>query len=484
MKKNKPISYHIFSSVWSSIKHKFYEVLSNSSWNLGNGNNINFWLDSWCGAPLVGSLSIDSNLHSNLASSVNHFIHNAKWNIPPLLLQNFPILKSIVEKEKVTIPVVAKDDEFLWNLSPNGELSFKDAYLYHFTPGQNSVWASMVWNQNIPPSKSLMIWRCLHNKLPTDDILLTRGCHLPSMCNLCNSNEETFQHLFFECRFAKDIWNWLGSKINAQCNLSSLIEALDLCNRHNSPLCKLVVLAAVVYCFNTIWYCRNQKRFLNKNILLNSALNLILTGSALVGNNSNLHASSSMADFILLKAFSVNIKYGNAPRIKEVLWQPPIFNWIKCNIDGACKGHPGASSYGGIFRNSEANFLGAFACNLGISNSLTAELNGAMLAIEIASQKGWNQLWLETDSVLVTQAFKSHKIVPWPLRNRWLNCLHICSSLSFFVTHVFREGNHCADKLADIGFSLQSQYWWDSIPREICWDFARNRNGLPFFRFC
>lgn len=128
--------------------------------------------------------------------------------------------------------------------------------------------------------------------------------------------------------------------------------------------------------------------------------------------------------------------------------------------------------------------MGAFACNLGISNSLIAELNGAMMAIEFASQKGWHHLWLETDSMLVTAAFKSITIVPWHLRNRWQNCLHLCSSMSFFVTHIYREGNHCADKLADIGFSIPYLFWWDSIPREIVWDFARNRLGLPIFRFC
>lgn len=132
-----------------------------------------------------------------------------------------------------------------------------------------------------------------------------------------------------------------------------------------------------------------------------------------------------------------------------MLWHPPIFKWIKCNIDGACKGNPGPSSCGGVFRNSEVDFLGAFACNLRISNSLIAGLQGAMFAIEIAFQKGWTHLWLENDSTLVTLAFQSYKIVPWQIRNRWHNCLHLCNSMSFFVTHVFKEGNHGADKLAN-----------------------------------
>jgi hypothetical protein len=87
------------------------------------------------------------------------------------------------------------------------------------------------------------------------------------------------------------------------------------------------------------------------------------------------------------EAFSVKISYGRAPTIKEVIWQPPVFNWIKCNVDGASEGNPGPASCGGFYRDKNGAFMGAFAYNLGISNSLFAELNGAMYAIELACQK-------------------------------------------------------------------------------------------------
>lgn len=56
----------------------------------------------------------------------------------------------------------------------------------------------------------------------------------------------------------------------------------------------------------------------------------------------------------------------------------------KCNIDGASVRNLDPSFCGEIFRNSTAEFLGAFAYNLGNTNSLVAELNGAMFAIEMA----------------------------------------------------------------------------------------------------
>jgi ribonuclease HI len=64
----------------------------------------------------------------------------------------------------------------------------------------------------------------------------------------------------------------------------------------------------------------------------------------------------------------------------------------------------------GIYRNNKAEFLGAFAYNLGNTNALVAELHGAMFAIELAYKRGWNHIWLETNSMLVTLAFKSRTI--------------------------------------------------------------------------
>lgn len=197
-------------------------------------------------------------------------------------------------------------------------------------------------------------------------------------------------------------------------------------------------------------------------------------------NNNKLHASSSIAEFLILKAFKVFMKHPNAPSIEEFIWKPPVFNWIKCNIDGASIGNPGPLDCGGVFRDKNADFLGSFAYNIGLSSSLIVELNGAMYAVEIAHQKGWRNLWVKTDSMLVALVFKSHKIVPCQLQNRWHNCLHFLSAMSFFITHIYREGNHCAD----IGLSIPFEAWWHQLSIEIRGDFSRNRLGLPFFTFC
>lgn len=151
---------------------------------------------------------------------------------------------------------------------------------------------------------------------------------------------------------------------------------------------------------------------------------MVTANVALTGNLSAGHMSSSISEFEVLKQFHINTHCCPAPVIKQINWHPPPCYWVKCNTDGAFRGSPRISGCGGLFRDYRASILGCFSKNLGVSTSLIAELEGAMLAIEIAFEKGWHRLWLEYDSQLVVMAFNNVKLVPWKVRTRWRNCLY------------------------------------------------------------
>jgi hypothetical protein len=65
-----------------------------------------------------------------------------------------------------------------------------------------------------------------------------------------------------------------------------------------------------------------------------------------------------------------------------------------------------------------------------------------MNAIEIAYKKSRSRLWSETDSKLVILPFRNSSIDPWHLSNRWMNCMKITKNMQFYISHIFREGNH------------------------------------------
>jgi len=129
---------------------------------------------------------------------------------------------------------------------------------------------------------------------------------------------------------------------------------------------------------------------------LKSSVTTIISNTSLSGSYTSCD-HSNINDFVFLKKFNIDIHPPKAPKIIEVLWNPPPFHWIKCNTDGSSNMQ--TSSCGGIFRNRNADILLCFAENIGHESAYFAELSGAMRAIELAKQHncrvcGLNQILL------------------------------------------------------------------------------------------
>lgn len=172
----------------------------------------------------------------------------------------------------------------------------------------------------------------------------------------------------------------------------------------------MVILAALVYLINIIWFVRNEARFNEKRTNRKSAISRVIASTSLIGSHTSKASNNSIIDFTLLKNLKATINNPKSPSILEVVYHPPMQSWIKCNTDGASNGNPGMSSCGGIFRNHEATCIFYFAEALRNSTSYLTKLCGAM------------------------------------------NCI---------VTHIYREGNQVEDSLTNFGLSLYSFVLWN-----------------------
>jgi hypothetical protein len=324
LRNRRTIQHHIYSSIWSSAKDEFQTIMDNTSWLLGDGKNINFWNDEWCGAPLSSQLNIPDHVSQRLSASVSDFIYNGSWCIPPQLALAFPNLIPIVSQ--ITIPLTFSIDKLLWKHSDNGDLQLKEAYLFKMQQFQDLSWANLIWSTDIPPSKSLLVWRIMQEKVPTDENLLCRGCHIPSMCNLCNNHVESSFHIFFECEFAIKLWSWLAGSLNQTIQFTCMEDMWKLCDNHWSPQCKITITAAIINLLNTIWYARNQSRFRDNKISWMNAISLISSSTTMTGNNTKKVSSNSIRDFSFLKFFNITIHNPKVPCLKEVIWIPPSLN--------------------------------------------------------------------------------------------------------------------------------------------------------------
>lgn len=478
IKGNKAIRYHISSSIWSSIKAEFPKVIENSYWLLGNGKDINFWKDAWCGIPIQELLQVTNIDIQHFPVFVNEYINNYQWSIPQDIISNYPEVRSMVLQ--VVIPFEESEDRLVWKHSQNGVLRLCDSYTFLNQPSATHHWARNIWSRDIPPSKSLLTWRVVHDKLPTDEKLIQRGCNIPSMCSLCYSCAETSFHLFFECRFAFRIWCWFASILDSTLHFQTIEDIWTICDRGWSPQCKTVIQASIVNIFSIIWFSRNQCRFQDIKPNWQQAINSIKSAVNLSGNNTSNNSNSSVKDLITLKKFDVTLHPPKPMNIKEIIWSPPYTGWIKCNTDGAATSI--TSSCGGIFRDSNANFLTCFTENLGGCSAYHAELSAIMRATEIAFHRSWSNLWIESDSSLVVMAFKNDSMIPCNIRNRWKNCVRMLYQMNFLVTHIYREGNRCADLVASKGLEVQGVKIWLDLPEFLSSFVIHDRLGMPNFR--
>lgn len=226
LKDHMPISHHISSSVWSGLKPFISSVSIHSRWILGNGCSINFWKDRWLSSPIVDFLQIPVHLHKHLNALVKDFIKDSCWTIPQWLLDSSSDFAR--ELKQVFIPIYQAADELVWSGNDSGVLSLKEAYDLVHGRVLTENWPKFIWSKAIPPSKSFLLWRLLHHKVPTDDILWRKRCHIVSMCSLCGCNYETSDHLFLYCSFAKRIWSWLSSKLALQIDPNSVSSIMSV----------------------------------------------------------------------------------------------------------------------------------------------------------------------------------------------------------------------------------------------------------------
>lgn len=186
----KPVEYHIISFLWPALRHWCFRVPDNVSWQIGNGDTINFWSDKWPEEPIVDTLHLPNHLHMSLKATISDFVVNNQWNLPSIMYQN---CLALVERiHQVHVPIEPCDDIVVRSNSDLGSSTFKEAYLFLFPNRKSATWCKKLW---IPLTKSFVVWRLYHHKMPTDQ-LLKKEVAPQSPCVVSVDNQRNFQNIY------------------------------------------------------------------------------------------------------------------------------------------------------------------------------------------------------------------------------------------------------------------------------------------------
>ncbi|XLU57871.1 hypothetical protein S245_052519 [Arachis hypogaea] len=112
---------------------------------------------------------------------------------------------------------------------------------------------------------------------------------------------------------------------------------------------------------------------------------------------------------------------GNLQRVNiSLVWQPPLDQWVKLNIDGTSQGNFGPASFAGVFRDSVGGWILGYGCKLRTVKAIQAEVEAILMGLQIAKRKRIPKLIIKSDSQgaieLVRNPPKFHPSLTHPIR--------------------------------------------------------------------
>ena len=110
-------------------------------------------------------------------------------------------------------------------------------------------------------------------------------------------------------------------------------------------------------------------------------------------------------------------------------------------------GQSGKSRRGGILRDPEGRFIVAFAKVFDVAKSLQAELKAVLEGVRLCVQRGFAEVHVESDSLLLVRMFHAEVGIPWWLMRDFEELLALRHHVRV-MTHCRREANRSAVGLA------------------------------------
>ncbi|KAF9605181.1 hypothetical protein IFM89_014294 [Coptis chinensis] len=189
-----------------------------------------------------------------------------------------------------------------------------------------------------------------------------------------------------------------------------------------SPFLKQLWTVAVSGGMVAIWKVRNRAHFEGRTPTLQYCFNQIRKEIHIAATLSTAHTHNSLQELEITRTWGLSMRPTTAPRVQQGIWLPPAYGQIKINTDGAAKGNPGQAGYGSAFKDQDGNFLLIRGKGLDEATSFWAESIGILESVEIAIEKGWLNVWVESDVATAVSAYTSNSM-PWQMKYRWQNCM-------------------------------------------------------------
>lgn len=233
---------------------------------VGSGVTAKFWYNNWTGlGPLIDMAGPRAPQTVGLPSDavVRDAIRGGDWWISTSRSRN-PIILMLKNALPHPEGMIGSqhDDVYLWQTgqqAPSNIFSTTKTWLALHPHTTIVAWSKSVWFKDRIPKHAFISWVVAWNRLHTRDRLSRWGLTVPTNCILCNLQEESRDHLFFECEFSSEIWTFftMRTNLNPPPRFMDCLLWLQTASRdkHVSLIIKLLFQASIY----SIWQERNAR---------------------------------------------------------------------------------------------------------------------------------------------------------------------------------------------------------------------------------
>ena len=171
--------------------------------------------------------------------------------------------------KKISIPPTPISDKLVWILNSKGTFSVKSTYTtsqHIIEEDDGGLWKKL-WKLKIHERFKGLLWQIASGILPTRFNLSTKLGWGDTNCPLCDSDEESIEHLFFHCTVARAIWfgtSWVVHSnqlaINSPIEIIKLISDLPIYANSILPHSDILIHTIIqfVTTLDCIWTRRNH----------------------------------------------------------------------------------------------------------------------------------------------------------------------------------------------------------------------------------
>jgi hypothetical protein len=187
-----------------------------------------------------------------------------QWN--NALITSIFLLEEVSAITNISLSLFLPRDRLIWRCTKNGDFTVRSAYHLGMerqvrqqlgcsgAKKEGEVWKTC-WSMRVPNAIKMFLWRACHNLLPTKVNLLKRGICDNSFCPICLSENETVEHIIWECPMANDVWGEAPIKLQKSTylggNFSQIFtDVISWCIKEEVELFAIIA--------RRIWHRRNE----------------------------------------------------------------------------------------------------------------------------------------------------------------------------------------------------------------------------------